>query len=288
VSDPTALLQQLGFGDYEARAYVALLQRSPLNGYELAKASGLPRANVYAVLQKLEERGAVVRTDTAAGARYAAVPPGELVQRMGSRLQQTLDEAERALSELARPVEHEYVWNTREYPLLLEQARALLDAAQGQVLLAIWSPEAKALALDLARAEARGVDLTTLCLQACPEECGGCRGRIYRYQVPPEQRARWLVLVVDGTEVLAGEIGPDEATQGVRTRQRLLVELAGWYIRHSIALAGVVGDLGDRLEGLVRPETRALLAAVGPSDEQGGWLQHMRRLLGRRGLPPAQ
>ena len=49
------LLQKLGFGEYEARAYVALLQNRPLNGYELAKASGLPRANVYSVLQKLED-----------------------------------------------------------------------------------------------------------------------------------------------------------------------------------------------------------------------------------------
>jgi len=57
MADITALLQQLGFSEYEARAYLALLQRNPLNGYELAKVSGLPRANVYAVLQKLEDRG---------------------------------------------------------------------------------------------------------------------------------------------------------------------------------------------------------------------------------------
>ena len=73
MADITALLQQLGFSEYEARAYLALLQRNPLNGYELAKVSGLPRANVYAVLQKLEERGAVVRLDMPSGARYAPV-----------------------------------------------------------------------------------------------------------------------------------------------------------------------------------------------------------------------
>jgi sugar-specific transcriptional regulator TrmB len=30
MDDTVALLQQLGFGGYEARAYIALLQRSPL------------------------------------------------------------------------------------------------------------------------------------------------------------------------------------------------------------------------------------------------------------------
>ena len=76
------VLQALGFGEYEARAYVALLKHSPLNGYELAKDSGLPRANVYSVLGRLEERGAVVRLDTPSGTRYSAIPPSEL---MGSR-----------------------------------------------------------------------------------------------------------------------------------------------------------------------------------------------------------
>ena len=87
MADITVLLQQLGFSEYEARAYLALLQRNPLNGYELAKVSGLPRANVYAVLQKLEDRGAVVRLDMPSGARYAPVTPTELTQRIASRCQ---------------------------------------------------------------------------------------------------------------------------------------------------------------------------------------------------------
>ena len=36
MADLTALLQRLGFSEYEARAYLALLQRNPLNGYELS------------------------------------------------------------------------------------------------------------------------------------------------------------------------------------------------------------------------------------------------------------
>jgi hypothetical protein len=45
MADLTGLLQQLGFSEYEARAYLALLQQNPLNGYELAKVSGLPHKN---------------------------------------------------------------------------------------------------------------------------------------------------------------------------------------------------------------------------------------------------
>jgi HTH-type transcriptional regulator, sugar sensing transcriptional regulator len=96
-----ALLQQLGFGEYEARAYIALLQCSPLNGYELAKASGVPRSNIYPVLQKLEERGAVVRLEMPSGARYAPVAATELTQRSALPFQQVLAAAQRGLEQLS-------------------------------------------------------------------------------------------------------------------------------------------------------------------------------------------
>src|SRR5687768_9566159 len=174
MTEATTLLQELGFGDYEARAYVALLQRSPLNGYELAKVSGLPRANVYAVLQKLEERGAIVRLDMPSGARYAPVAPAELTQRIASRFQDVLSTTQRALEELATPAAAEYLWNIQGYAALIDHAHALIDGTRERLLIAIGRQEASALAEPLARAESRGVAVTTLCLDECPAECGGC------------------------------------------------------------------------------------------------------------------
>ena len=291
------VLQGLGLGEYEARAYLALLQRSPMNGYELAKASGLPRANVYSVLDKLEGRGAVVRLDTPSGTRYSAVPPSELVGRIGSRFSKNLDAAKRMLEDMAVPPEYEYVWNARGYESLLDHARTLIDSTQKRLLVATWTQEAHALSGNLAAAEDRGVEVTTLCLRACAAECGGCRGAIFRYRLAPEYGSRWLVLVQDEEEALAGEIGSDEEAFTVRTRQRLLVELSAWYIRHSIALAGVVKDLGEQLPTLLSAQTLASLASLGPGGyrqgEDGeddtkdpgaetGWLEYMQQAINRR------
>src|SRR5699024_8040095 len=76
-TEAPGLLQALGFSEYEARAYVALLGETDLNGYEVAKASGMPRANVYPVLERLVSRRAARRIETRAGRRYAAIPPEE-------------------------------------------------------------------------------------------------------------------------------------------------------------------------------------------------------------------
>ncbi|HEU5101316.1 MAG TPA: helix-turn-helix domain-containing protein, partial [Roseiflexaceae bacterium] len=202
MADVTMLLQQLGFSEYEARAYQSLLRRNPLNGYELAKVSGLPRANIYAVLQKLEERGAVVRLGTPNGSRYAPIAPAELIQRIASRFQDILSAAQQALEDLETPADTEYIWNIQGYAALLDHANALIEATQDRLLIAIGRQEAGALAELLARAEARGVAITTLCLDECPEECGGCRGMICRSCAVRAAEQHWIILVSDEAEML--------------------------------------------------------------------------------------
>ena len=281
MADITALLQQLGFSEYEARAYLALLQRNPLNGYELAKVSGLPRANVYAVLQKLEDRGAVVRLDMPSGARYAPVAPTELTQRIASRFQDVMSATQQALEELVTPAVAEYVWNIQGYAALIDHAHVLIDATQEHLLVAIGRPAARALAEPLARAEARGVVVTTLCLDECAVECGGCRGTICRSCAAISAMQHWLMLVSDSAEALTGEIGLNNDALAVRTRQQLQVDLASWYIRHSMALTAVLSDLSRHPDRALDPETRAILESVDSPDRQGGWLDHMRVLVQR-------
>jgi HTH-type transcriptional regulator, sugar sensing transcriptional regulator len=280
-SDPVVLLQQLGFGEYEARVYQTLLRRSPLSGYEVARLSGVPRANVYDVLRKLEERLAVARADTPDGMRYVAAPPRELLSRLGNRFQETIEGALCTLEEMAQPRTQEAVWNATGLPALLAHAVSLIDASQHTLLVAIWPAEAAELAAPLAAAEGRGVAITTHCLAGCAAVCKGCRGDVYRYRVTPAAGTRWLIVLADGAEVLAGEIGTEAdgvslappPAVAVRTRQRWLVNLIGWYIRHSVALAALLGDRGAT--ATLTPETRAVLAAIGPVEGESGWLAEL-------------
>ena len=67
----------------------------------------------------------------------------------------------------------------------------------------------------------------------------------------------------------------------VRTRQPLQVDLAGWYIRHTLALAIVLSELRTRENHLLEPEAETLLRSVDLGDRRGGWLDQMRALVGR-------
>ncbi len=278
-------LQNLGFSQYEAQAYIALLRENPVNGYELAKHSGIPRPNIYPVLQKLEERGAVLRVDTPEGARYAPVEPEELLGKLEQRFHSSLDSLSDGLREVCRGPEVEYIINLHGLPALIDHARALLDGTRQHLLVSIWPEEAAELAGALEQARERGVQITTLCLRGCPQPCPACRGVVFRYPIAPSEGGRWLVVVTDNHEVLAGEITPSGDAAAVRTRQPLLVNLSEGYIQNSIALASILNQLGERVESLLDPPVLAALNSLHAHRPGESWLDMMRRMV-RQGHAP--
>jgi predicted transcriptional regulator len=282
MNDVNDQLQQLGFSEYEAKAYVALLQEHPLNGYALAKLSSVPRANIYGVLQKLEERGAVMAVNTAAGTVYSPISPETLIHRLGSHISAVLTAAQQGLEALATPVKQTYVQNLEGNDQLLENAHDLINMANERLLIALWQPEAGALAEALAQAQARGVAINMLCCQACAQECGNCRGGIFRYRVTPDQQTHSLIVIQDDNEMLVGTTGI-QAT-AIRTRQPGLIQMTAWYVRHSITLAAILTDLGGTLDAALSPETHQLLTVIGQGDS---WLESVRRLVeGGLATPP--
>jgi HTH-type transcriptional regulator, sugar sensing transcriptional regulator len=279
-------LQQLGFSQYEAQAYVALLRRSPLNGYELAKISGVPRPNIYTVLQKLEEAGAVMRLTVPEGTRYAPIPSDELLAKLKRRYQQSVEAASASLQQIESPSRIDTVLNIRGYTELLEQARTLIDRTKRHLLLSIWPEEAMALAEPIEHAVKRGIQVTTLCLRACPQPCPACRGTVFRYALSPENRTRWLVLVSDAEELLAGEIqtSGSQASQAVdsgavRTRQPMLVSLTGSYIQNGIALAKLITHFGTRLYSELDAQSIAALNNLPSFSAEEPWLVGLQRML---------
>jgi predicted transcriptional regulator len=263
-----AMFTQFGFGEYEARAYVALLQYGPVNGYELARHSGVPRGSIYGALARLEEKGAAVRLEAPVGTRFAAVPAEEVLHRLANGFQRTLGRLGDLLAELSEPQQADDVWNVSGYGALLDHARSLVESAGQRLLVATWPEESAALGDQTADAVGRGVQVSTLCLANCPQECGHCRGRVFRYPTRAEPNLRWLLVVPDGREMLAAEIhftrgGERPAnSSAVRTRQRLLVNLAESYVWQSTALAAVMAGLGLHLESALPPETCDVLESL--------------------------
>ena len=276
--DIVPALQRLGFAEYEARAYLALVKRSPLNGYELAKASGIPRANVYGVLERLGARRAIVRVDEDGGARYAPVPPADLMRRLSGEFEQIADAMTRELQAVESETERDAG---------VERAGVCGAARSG------------------AGGAARGETVAVACRLASRSVGTARRGRgserTRRRDHDPlhgRMRKRMRRLPRRGVP-LSGNAGgraaaarrrrrrrgrrrrgdpADGDAHSVRTRQPLLVDLCSSSVRSSIALAAVVADLGPRLDDTLAPETRAAVSAAAPDGDGDSFVDRMRAL----------
>lgn len=271
MADLADLLQDIGFTKYEARAYIALWGAADCNGYEVAKASGIPRANVYPVLERLASRHAIRRMETRRGTRYVANPPDRLFDRLGDGYQSSLDRARNAFRHLAAETPDVAVINLRDRAELFAETHELLAGVCDSLLVAIQPAEAAELAAEIAAVNNRGVQITTLCMEACENECGGCVGDVHRYALAPRSGSRWLVLIADHQRLIAAEMGHGVA-QAIATTQPLVVELGAAYIRQSLALATMAGALGEQFDGLLSAQARKVLDDVYPDGSFMDWL----------------
>jgi sugar-specific transcriptional regulator TrmB len=96
-------LRELGFTKYEAKVYIVLATEGSLNPTEIADRSGVPRPNVYRVLEKLEADGFAIKEAVQRGARYLAIPLDEVVTKLEVRLR-AKEEAVDRLKELMKDI----------------------------------------------------------------------------------------------------------------------------------------------------------------------------------------
>ena len=158
-------IKAIGFGDYEARAYCALLAQSPANGYQVSTKSGVPRAKVYEVLDRLVLRGAAVRVETAKkdAKVYVAVDPDILIENIQKDMIQACEQARYELEQLQHaPDVLEYFWRITSREDLVTRAHHLVEAATQTLHVALWAEEFDSVLSHLVAAARRKVKMAVM------------------------------------------------------------------------------------------------------------------------------
>jgi HTH-type transcriptional regulator, sugar sensing transcriptional regulator len=245
-------LQHLAMSGYEARAYVTLLGAGrPLNGYEVAKRSGVPRSQIYEALTKLVNREFVfeVRTDEAADARstsYVPLPAQSLIGRLRSEFNSSATLLERELPKLAEPAQARLVVGLNSHSAVYGRVRDLVASARERLWLAVWNIQTDELRPSLDAAERRGIE--TIAVEYLEDGDAPLIRGSYRetrpvlalnveghvlFHVTADERAT-IVGMTDGAGDAWGTYSSDPAT----------VQLAIGYVRQAIALNLVGIQLG--------------------------------------------
>lgn len=241
------LLKDAGLSGYEAKAYLALLAAgAPRNGYEVAKASGVPRSTVYETLAKLVARGAAVEvTSTAGSVAYAPLPAEALIGRLRRHTRDTISGLEAVLPQIGGALTARVVQHVAGLDHVIERAVDTVGSAASTLWLSIWPQESKALVGAVDDAVARGVDVFAIAYG----DVAPLAGRVYHHQYSApevvEERlgCRISIVVADHDQALIAGVMDDDVW-GMWSDDRVVALLAAEHVRHDIALQ----ILAERLE----------------------------------------
>jgi sugar-specific transcriptional regulator TrmB len=271
-------LVELGFSQYEARAYVGLLGAPPLTGYALSNATGIPQPKVYETLRRLAARGAVIQI-AEGPARFAAVAPEQLLDHLDTDFKRRLSDARDDLARLVpdggeqvRPVRA-----VRSRPGILARAATLLGEARRHVYLSGRTEDLAALAGAVAEAEARGVRFDVLHFGDAPFKLEQGRmlrhastdGTIYRHH-----QARHLALVADSSTALWAVAPGGDDWDCLWAADSLFAAAVKGYVRHDMYIQQIYADFGEKLVERYGPGLAWLNATFRPdpaeTDEPAG------------------
>ncbi|WP_155058226.1 TrmB family transcriptional regulator [Streptomyces blattellae] len=249
VDDLIAQLQFVGMTGYEAKAYIALISAGEaLNGYEVAKRSGVPRSTVYEVLGKLKARNAAyeVKGDGDATA-YVPMPPTMLLSRIRRETEASLDSLEHSLRHVTTQQTTHLTHPLSGRKQLIERCEDLIGAAQQSLLLFAWPTEYEELAPLLRRAADKGIRVEMVYSSMTqPEEPVGY-SVLHRTANDEESLAslgcRLLIVGMDNEQVVIGGLVEDEAW-GVFADDPAIVLVATELLRYELSMQLVLAKLG--------------------------------------------
>ena len=224
-----AHLQELGFSQYEARAYCALLQKSPANGHEVAKTAGIPTSKIYETLERLAQKGAVL-VQRSEPTLWAPVPHRELVTTLRKKAEATFAAVEQGLSQLGEEQDNRLTWSLSGHGHVVHSMRKAIDRAEQRLAAAIPSPELTDVAASLRAAAERGVALDLVIGGGTAVDLpADATVRIARYSESRSDRDHLAVVVGDGAETVVADLGLDRP-QGMWTHHPAVALLAEEHI----------------------------------------------------------
>jgi len=267
--DPIDKLVELGFSEYEAKAYVALLRESPVTGYQLSKTSGVPRSMIYEVLGKLIARGAVLTLRKDGGTNYAPIPAERFLDRLHREHEQLVVSLKEDLAALTSAFDLDYVWNIEGHENIMAKAREMIGQAKSRIYLALLPATFPALQPALEGAIERGVRAAIYTTHDLDLPGGQVVVTSWSEEALSQAGGLGLILIIDGEEVLIGEWLSVTQARASWTSSPLLVFVAEHHLRTDLYLPQVLALLGDQARDVIQEEDRELFARAMESQISG-------------------
>jgi HTH-type transcriptional regulator, sugar sensing transcriptional regulator len=250
-------LRQLGFTDYEARIYIQLLKASPATAYEISKAAGVPRANTYAALEALAQRGAVLPVNEEP-LRYVAAPPKTLFEGISRQTRALCSDLSSRLLAITSADPDYYVWTTHGDMAVQERIEAIIAESQHSIWIKAADDVIRRHKASLQKAAGRGVAIMIVLFGKDADEFRfnkDCRVYIHENDGTRMGTADNLfTIAVDQQRMLTANM--EGEVMAAHTGSPPIVTMALSLIRHDLYMAEIFKRFGPQIEKAFGPYLR--------------------------------
>jgi sugar-specific transcriptional regulator TrmB len=221
----------IGLSDYAITAYLSLVAHHPVNGSQLSRTSGIPRARVYDVLRHLKDRGFVAEPSEGL---YIPLPPAELINQLRKNYEADLGKLKALIEEAQAPDQTDFIWTLEGYEMAISKAREMIAAAGAEIYIRLYPEEARRLVPSLVEAQKRGVSVKCIFMKPYPDTFALQVIHPASGEIEAGIGGRSFDLVVDKAEFLGGilENGKEEQAKINWGRNRWSVIAGRDSLRH--------------------------------------------------------
>jgi len=242
------ILKNLSFTEYEAKAYLTLLEESPLTGYAVAKNSGVPRSKIYEVLDSLVTRGDIL-VSPGNTQQYTPIPAKELIRTRRIKAEENFQLAEESLKNFSHSAkDRENIWNITGRNEILDKVKECILLSKHRILIEIWKEEFEELESELRNAADKGVLITIITYGEIESDFGNIYLHDMSSEITDEYGGRWIVVSADNSEVVAGIVSLDKDSRAAWTIHQGLVMPITEVIIHDLYIMEIMKKHRELLE----------------------------------------
>lgn len=261
-------VKNLGFTEYEAKAYLALLSDAPATGYAVAKSSGVPRSKIYEVLENLTARGDVI-ISPGEPPMYRPLSAKELIALRKTKAEKNFTEAEKCLEQYEKSADdREGIWNIAGRDAILQKVNECISTAQKRILIEIWAEDFVAVEAALKAAAKRGVRIYVIAYGEIVADFAEVYPHDMSEEITAEYGGRWVVFSADDSQVLAGIVSLAEKSRAAWTKHQGLIMPITEVMIHDLYIAEILKTHRDVLESAFGKNLKELRGKFSISSDQ--------------------
>lgn len=262
IKETIEALKEIGFTEYEAKVYLALLRSHPSNGNAIATLSGVPGPKVYETLRRLERREIAFITSGGDNKQtlYSPLPYEDLLNVKKEKFITKISFLMEALSEISSTnlMGSTSLFVINGYTSIVDSIQTAITQSETEIVMSSWYKDFVHFRKFLLEAHNRGVKVVTLTFDHINEELPWKHFEHFNKEIIHNRHAGELSVVFDSNKAIVLQ-SSNQSPHAVVSNHKAMISTIRNYIRHDIYVNRVVHDFEEEMKKKYGSELMGLI-----------------------------